>query len=74
MIGHSLSVRQVADVCPVGEDVGWSLSLQWIPSHSGVPRNEDVNALASATRSNLRRFFFVVIFFIRLFFYNAALK
>lgn len=40
MFGHPLSVRQVADVCPVGEDVGWSLSLQWIPSHSGVPGPE----------------------------------
>lgn len=45
-------VRQIADVCRVAEDAGWSLMLQWIPSHSGVEGNEKVDALAAAAHND----------------------
>ncbi|KAG0416735.1 hypothetical protein HPB47_006181 [Ixodes persulcatus] len=45
-------LNRVALTAATVEDLGWSLALQWIPSHVGIPGNERADELAARAHND----------------------
>ncbi|KAG0421270.1 hypothetical protein HPB47_002837 [Ixodes persulcatus] len=45
-------LNRVALTAATVEDLGWSLALQWIPSHVGIPGNERTDELAARAHND----------------------